>query len=206
MATIPILFPGESQGQEPGGLPSRGSHRVRHNCRDLAGAISRPIGLECILLLGIEDRRYIHWVIMIWGCKWDPWKRKTYTLTCKTVIHVYNLCIHLYSWTSIYRYTENTYIFTYIRAMFVTFLKTNIHRLYAAAAKSLQSCPTLCDPIDGSPLGSPVPGILQARTLEWVAISFSNAWKWKVKVKLLSYISILCNKMINIYSYLIKCM
>ena len=45
----------------------------------------------------------------------------------------------------------------------------------AAAAKSLQSCPTLCDPIDGGPLGSPVPGILQARTLEWVAISFSNA-------------------------------
>ena len=56
----------------------------------------------------------------------------------------------------------------------------------AAAAKLLQSCPTLCNPIDGSPLGSPVPGILQARTLEWVAISLSNAWKWKVKVKLLS--------------------
>ena len=54
------------------------------------------------------------------------------------------------------------------------------------AAKSLQSCPTLCDPIDGSPVGSPIPGILQARTLEWVAISFSNAWKWKVKVKSLS--------------------
>ena len=51
----------------------------------------------------------------------------------------------------------------------------------AAAAKSLQSCSTLCDPIDGSPSGSPVPGILQARTLEWVAISFSSAWKWKVK-------------------------
>ena len=47
-------------------------------------------------------------------------------------------------------------------------------------AKSLQSCPTLRDPIDGSPPGSPIPGILQARTLEWVAISFSNAWKWKV--------------------------
>jgi len=58
----------------------------------------------------------------------------------------------------------------------------------AAAAKSLQSCPTLCDPIDGSPSGSPVPGILQARTLEWVAISFSNAGKWKVKVKSLSRI------------------
>ena len=58
----------------------------------------------------------------------------------------------------------------------------------AAAAKSLQSCPTLCDPRDGSPLGSPVPGILQARTLEWVAISFSSAWKWKVKVKSLSWL------------------
>ena len=56
----------------------------------------------------------------------------------------------------------------------------------AAAAKSHQSCPTLCDPIDSSPPGSPVPGLLQARTLEWVAISFSNAWKWKVKVKSLS--------------------
>ena len=56
----------------------------------------------------------------------------------------------------------------------------------AAAAKLLQSCPTLCNPIDGSPPGFPVPGILQARTLEWVASSFSNAWKWKVKVKLLS--------------------
>ena len=55
-----------------------------------------------------------------------------------------------------------------------------------AAAQSLQSCPTLWDPIDGSPPGSPVPEILQTRTLEWVAISFSNAWKWKVKVKSLS--------------------
>ena len=53
----------------------------------------------------------------------------------------------------------------------------------AAAAKSLQSCPTLCNPIDGSPSGSTVPGILQARTLKWVAISFSNACKWKVKVQ-----------------------
>ena len=58
-------------------------------------------------------------------------------------------------------------------------------------AKSLQSCPTLCDPIDSSPPGSPVPGILQARTLEWVAISFSNAWKWKVKVKSLSRVRLL---------------
>ena len=60
-----------------------------------------------------------------------------------------------------------------------------------ATAKSLQSCLTLCDPRDGSPPGSTVPGILQARTLEWVAISFSNAWKWKVKVKSLSRVRLL---------------
>ena len=60
-----------------------------------------------------------------------------------------------------------------------------------AAAKSLQSSLTLCDPIDGSPPGSPAPGILQARTPEWVAISFSNAWKWKVKVKSLSHVQLL---------------
>ena len=64
-------------------------------------------------------------------------------------------------------------------------------RWVAAAAKLLQSCPTLCDPIDGSPPGSPVPGILQAKTLEWVAISFSSTWKWKVKVKLLSCVWLL---------------
>ena len=61
----------------------------------------------------------------------------------------------------------------------------------AAAAKLLQSCPTLCNPIDSSPPGSPVPGILQARTREWVAISFSNAWKWKVRVKSLSRVWLL---------------
>ena len=60
--------------------------------------------------------------------------------------------------------------------------------LMIATAKSLQSCPTLCDPRDGSPPGSAVPGILQVRTLEWVAISFSDAWKWKMKVKSLSHV------------------
>ena len=63
--------------------------------------------------------------------------------------------------------------------------------LHAGAGKSLQSCLTLCDPIDGSPPGSLVPGILQARTLEWVAIFFPNAWKWKVKVKSLSRVRLL---------------
>ena len=69
---------------------------------------------------------------------------------------------------------------------FISILDQINFKMFIPAAKSLQSCPTLCDPIDGSPPSSPVPGILQARTLEWVAISFSNAWKWKVKVKSLS--------------------
>ena len=74
-------------------------------------------------------------------------------------------------------------------------LCTGFYVAAAAAAKSLQSCPTLCDPIDGSPPGSAVPGILQARTLEWVAISFSNAWQWKVQVKSLSKCPTLCDPM-----------
>ena len=82
------------------------------------------------------------------------------------ISNVLLLCICLHVWTYTYA------IFVYAAA---------------AAAKLLQSCPTLCDLIDGSPPGSPIPGILQARTLEWVAISFSNAWKWKGKVKSLSH-------------------
>ena len=73
------------------------------------------------------------------------------------------------------------------RGSYIIMEKSFSHARYchaAAAAKSPQSCPTLCDPIDGRPPGSTIPGTLQARTLEWVAISFSNAWKWKVKVKL----------------------
>ena len=69
----------------------------------------------------------------------------------------------------------------------------------AAAAKSLQSCPTLCEPIDGSPPGFPVPGILQARTLEWAAISFSSALKWKVEVKSLSRVQPLVTPWIAAY-------
>ena len=70
--------------------------------------------------------------------------------------------------------------------IFVTCLGTFWWFFTAAAAKSLQSCLTLCDPTEDSPRGSPVPGILEARTLEWVAIAFSNVWKWKVKAKSLS--------------------
>ena len=68
--------------------------------------------------------------------------------------------------------------------------RSNI-RQHAAAAKSHKSCPTLCNPIDSSPPGSPIPGILQARTVEWVATSFSSAWKGKVKVKSLSHVGLL---------------
>ena len=71
-------------------------------------------------------------------------------------------------------------------ALSVLVRNVSVHLVNVSIGKSLQSCPTLCDPIDGSPPASPIPGILQAGTLEWVAISFSNAWKWKVKVKSLS--------------------
>ena len=102
-----------------------------------------------------------------------------------------------YNWQDIFHEKKNNTklikkIFFYWRIIalqnfVVFFCETSTWISYAAAAaKSLQLCLTLCDPIDGSPPGSPVPGILQARALEWVAISFSNAWKWKVKVKSLS--------------------
>ena len=80
----------------------------------------------------------------------------------------------------------------------VSALSTEFHAA-ATAAKSLQSCPTLCNPIDGSPPGSPVPGILQARTLEWVATSFSKAWKWKVKAKPLSRVLLFATPWIAAY-------
>ena len=83
-----------------------------------------------------------------------------------------------YSWTPKSTNPKPALTSFYARVTFLLFLKPT-----AAAAKSLQSCPTLCNPIDGSPPDFPTPGILQARTLEWVAISFSSAWKWKVKVK-----------------------
>ena len=85
------------------------------------------------------------------------------------------------------------FIFSVLFILVYTNLKLFIHTkmVAAAAAKSLQSCPTLCDPIDSSPPGSPVPGILQARTLEWVAISSFNSWKWKNKVKSLSRVRLL---------------
>ena len=92
----------------------------------------------------------------------------------------YTCCNHISIWVSI-----SLFISALIARAnpFVTIVA-------AAAAKSLQSCWTLCNPIDSSPPGSPIPGILQARTLEWVAISFFNAWKWKVRVKSLNCVQL----------------
>ena len=98
----------------------------------------------------------------------------------RTGKHYQDTCFHS---EDIYLLTPNICLNT-----FITVKSTEVP---AAAAKSLQSCPSLCDPIDGSPPGSPIPGILQARTLEWVAISFSNAWKWKVKVKSLGHVLVI---------------
>ena len=89
--------------------------------------------------------------------------------------------------------TDATWKLSITTTVFLSQHKHSVFQIYcchyaAAAAKSLQSCPTLCDPIDGSPSGSTVSGILQARTLEWVAISFSNALRGKVNVKSLSHV------------------
>ena len=91
---------------------------------------------------------------------------------------------------SIFKVTSEGYRFVVSEFSDLLFCSFLIKRVFAAVAtaKSLQSCPTLCNRIDGSPPGSPVPGILQARTLEWVAISFFSAWKWKAKVKSLSHL------------------
>ena len=87
-----------------------------------------------------------------------------------------------------YMTTEKTIALT--RQNFVGKVMSLLFNMLSAAAKSLQSCLTLCDPRDGSPTGSAIPGILQARTLEWVAISFSNAWKWKVNEVAQSYLTL----------------
>ena len=116
-------------------------------------------------------------------------KIKTSLLGCNryTKYHIYFMYIILWAW--IYAYTHKTITTIKVINISVTtksFLGTCLVVRMLCYAKSIQSCPTPCDPIDGSPPGCAVPGIPQARTVEWVAISFSNAGKWKVKVKSLS--------------------
>ena len=104
------------------------------------------------------------------------------------VFYVGFLCVFVFAFFLLWRYDLPTVKCPDLKSKVRL---TNACICVAAAAKLLQSCPTLCDPIEGSPPGSPVPEILQARILEWVAISFSSAWKQKVKVKLLSCVWLL---------------
>ena len=119
--------------------------------------------------------------------------RLCYTWGASVTIHSHPICQATWYLCFLY-YVMLSCLWAYIQDFFSLSLEFTISSLItpaaAAAAKSLQSCPTLYDPTDSSPPGSSVPGILQARTLERVAISFSNAWKWKVKMKSLSCVQL----------------
>ena len=119
-----------------------------------------------------------------------PLKWSVLCLPLKSLVTIAKWITVVSQWTAWSYLTERYKPFTYFWKNFLK-VEWSCFAAATAAAKSPQSCRTLCDPIDGSPPGSPVPGILQARTLERVAISFSNAWKWKVKVKLLSHVWLL---------------
>ena len=124
----------------------------------------------------LEEVIATHSSILAWRIPWTREPGGLQSIGSRRAGHNWSDWAHFSSsswWTETYHYEVHFFITA------------------AAAAKLLQLCPTLCDPTDGSPPGSPVPGILQARTLEWDAISFSNAWKWKVKVKLLSRVWLL---------------
>ena len=114
------------------------------------------------------------------------WSKSSFVFFHKVLLKPWK---YMETWVGLVQFVEWAW-WCYQRQGFFPFIWSS-PVVAAAAAKSLQSCPTLCDPIDGSPPGTPIPGILQARTLEWVAISFSNAWKWKVKVKSLSRVQLL---------------
>ena len=129
------------------------------------------------------------------GAVWWEWPRFSQFVLCYFVfiwgINAEDVCIVIwcYSWfyNSLYKLFLLKYSWFAIIYIFMLLLLSHF------------SCVQLCGPIDGSPPGSPVPGILQARTLEWVAISFSNVWKWKVKVKLLSSVQLLATPWTTAY-------
>ena len=112
--------------------------------------------------------------------RWEIWRNMMHVLT---IVFKVLTCLQSHH-NNIKKITNVKFVIMFWQLYIVRFNQISLY-IYAAA-KLLQSCLTLCDPIDGNPPGSPVPGILQARTLEWAAISFSNGWNWKVKVMLLS--------------------
>ena len=128
-------------------------------------------------VLGSLQARTLEWVAISFFNAWK-WKMKV-----KSLSHFWFFTT---PWTSAYQAPPSMGVSRHEYWSEVPLPSLVVDAAAAAAAKLLQLCLTLCDPIDSSPLGSPVPGILQARILEWVAISFSNAWKWEVKVKSLS--------------------
>ena len=119
-----------------------------------------------------------YWILQL-GAQW-----------LQIIANRYSMIIHWFSLILVQSFRLPEDLEDYVQADILQdttdVIKTSVGIMIPLATKSFQLCPTLCDPIDGSPPGSSVPGILQARTLEWVASSFFNAWKWKVKVKSLS--------------------
>ena len=136
------------------------------------------------------------WKLIVWKGMFSIKIRYIYIYICIWFIHIYTLYIYVYIYIYIciwfiHIYTFRTRLKRLSSSSSIHLGKVVSEKNMYAAAKSLQSCPTLCDPMDCSLSGFSVHGILEARTLEWVAISFSNAWKWKVKVKSLSHVWLL---------------
>ena len=164
---------------DPGGLPSVGSHRVRHDWSDLAAAEAASL--------------YYIWSydLLVHGFI-KEFSNTLLSIKLVVVMLVAQSCLTLCDPMDCS--PPGSSVHGILQAKILEWvacpppdglsnpgIKYHKHTAAAAAAKSFQSCPTLCDPIDGSPPGFPVPGTLQARTLEWVAISFSNTWKWQGK-------------------------
>ena len=152
----------------------------------------------------LEKGMATHSIILVWRIPWTEKPVRLQSTGSQRVRHDWCDLAHMHTmyycqfllnirkiWNSLSLYIESLSNLIPIMPMDHFSLYFGDNQTAAAAAKSLQSCPTLCDPVDSSPPGSPVPGILQTRTLEWVAISFSNAWKWNVKVKSLSRVRLL---------------
>ena len=144
-------------------------------------SVAVTYGFSCPAACGIISDQGLNLCLVIWQVNSLPLDHQGSPNICLCIKKQYRNCI--FSNCNDILYVE---YWRYLRRNQNKKRKRVKRKKTAAAAKSLRSCPTLCDPIDGSPPASPVPGILQARTQEWVASSFSNAWKWKVKVKSLS--------------------